>query len=780
MISEGLCMVQGDSPMGTDKQGYIRGELLYTIFQNKDEHFSIVKIKIIETNEDYKEKEIVSKGHFSNLQEGVAYSFYGHFENHPKFGLQYHVNSYQTYIPESRDGLITYLSSDLFYGIGKKTATRIIDTLGEDAIQKVLNDPQVTKQVPGLTRKAGKQLVQTLQANQGFEHIVVFLANYGIGLKMAQKLYEAYKDETIDMLKTDPYQFVFDIEGFGFKTADRIAEQNGLSSSHPQRIGAGCLYTLQESIQDGHVYLPIEQCIEKVFNLLATPMLTEEIIKQHFKSLNKEKIVIIKEGKVYLPSLYYAEDGFTGHLKRLLNDRIDEEIPLADLMKVIGKIEEQEILNYGEEQFAAIKKALHSKVMILTGGPGTGKTTVIKGILQSYASIHNLPYDVKDYDKKSDYPFILTAPTGRAAKRLSESTQLPAVTIHRLLGWDGNAYFEKNEHDQLSGKILVVDEFSMVDIWLAYHLFKAIPNDMQVLLVGDEDQLPSVGPGQVLADIIQSGFIPSVSLRDVYRQKEGSKIIQLAHHIKHNTCTPDQLQNDHDFSFISCHNYQVVDVISQIINKAIKKDIDVKDIQVLAPIYRSQAGITEINQRLQSIINPKTKTKRERKVNDVIFRTGDKVIQLVNQPDDGVYNGDIGEIVAIFNEDENVDRVEQIVISFDGKEVVYERSEYSHFMHAYCISIHKSQGSEFPIVILPVIGTYHRMLRKNLLYTAITRSQRSLIMCGDKNAFMRGIHTIDTNRRYTSLTDQMIQKMNEHDDQAVEKAEEELSPYDFM
>lgn len=773
-------MVRGHSTKESVKQGYIRGELLYTIFQNAEEHFSIAKIKIIETNEDYKEKEIVGKGYFAHLQEGVTYSFYGHFENHPKFGLQYHVNTYQTYIPKTRDGLITYLSSDLFYGVGKKTATRIIDTLGEQAISKILNKPEIISTIPGLARKTGEQLIKTLQTHQGFEHIVVFLAKYGIGLKTAQNLYEQYKEQTIEQLQTDPFQCVFDIDNFGFQTADRIAQQNGLSLTHPNRISAGCMYILQESIQEGHVFLPVDDCIQNVLDLLSTPSLTKEMIEKCLKQLNKEKTIIIHEGRAYLPSLYYAEDGFTAHLKRLLSDPIEQDFSLAHLMKVIGKIEEQEILNYGEEQFEAIKKALHSKVMILTGGPGTGKTTVIKGILQAYANVHQLPYDIDDYENKDDYPFILTAPTGRAAKRLSESTQLPAVTIHRLLGWDGKDHFEKNEHEPLSGKFLVVDEFSMVDIWLAHHLFKAIPDHMQVLLVGDEDQLPSVGPGQILSDLLKSDMIPSLSLRDVYRQKDGSKIIQLAHHIKNNTCTNKHLANDHDFSFITCGDHQVVDVIKKIIHKAIEKDIDVKDIQVLAPIYRSQAGITEINKQLQTIVNPKTKTKRERKVNDVTFRVGDKVIQLVNQPEDGVYNGDIGEIVAMFEPDENTDRMEQIVVSFDDKEVVYERSEYNHFMHAYCISIHKSQGSEFPIVILPVVGMYHRMLRKNLLYTAITRSQRSLIICGDKQAFIRGIQTFDTNKRYTSLTEQIVHKLTDVSPKEHESEDENLSPYDFM
>ncbi|WP_083547440.1 SF1B family DNA helicase RecD2 [Virgibacillus halodenitrificans] len=761
------------------EQGYVKGELLHTIFHNEAEHFSIAKIKVIETNEDFKEKEIIAKGYFSNLQEQTAYLFYGLFENHPKFGLQYRVTSYKTYIPDTTEGLIAYLSSDLFYGIGKKTAGKIVQHLGENAVSKILNDRNVLTGVPGLNKDTADSLAQSLQENQGFEHIVVYLAKYNIGLKMAQKIYQEYKEDAITILEEDPYQYVFDIEGFGFQTADQIAGQRGLSPTHPNRIGAGCIYTLQKSVQDGHVFLPLSVCVERVFDLLSAHSLSSDIITERLKELNTTKSVIILEDRVYLPSLYYAEDGFASQLNRIISKSIEDETPLAELMKIIGDIEETEILSYGKEQFSAINQAVHSKVLILTGGPGTGKTTVIKGIIKAFSTIHNLSLDPQDYKDKSEFPFILTAPTGRAAKRLTESTGLPAVTIHRLLGWDGKSGFNKTENEQLSGKFLIIDEFSMVDIWLANHLFKAIPEDMQVLIVGDEDQLPSVGPGQVLTDLLASDVLPYVKLTDVYRQKEGSKIIQLAHQIKNNALI--QLENDKDFSYIPCYENQMIEVVTKIISKAVSKGIDVKDIQVLAPMYRSLAGITTINRELQQLINPRDKRKREVKIADTIFRKGDKVIQLVNQPEDNVFNGDIGEVVAIFREDENTDNVEQLVVLFDEKEVVYERKDYVNIMHAYCISIHKSQGSEFPIVIMPVVSAYRRMLRKNLLYTAITRSKQSLIICGEQDAFLKGVQTMDTNKRYTTLKEQLLERVQTQKTQLEEPvAEDDISPYDFM
>lgn len=770
-------------PNESEQDVYVKGEVLFTIFENETEHFSIAKIKIQDTNTSYEEKEIVIKGHFIHLQESTPYCFFGTLKNHPKFGTQFQVTSYQTVIPDTEDGLIAYLCSDLFYGVGEKTATRIVTTLGENAIDIILKHPESLDDVPGLKKDKAQKFVETLKENQGFEHVAVYLSKYDIGLKLAQKIYQEYKEEAIDIIQDDPYKLVFDIEGFGFRTADRMAQKNGLSLTHPNRIGAGCIYILQKSVQIGHVYLPLENCIEQVMDLLSDGIsnLTADMIRDQIREMNARKTVIMMDENVYLPSLYYAEDGFVSHIQRLMKQKAVQEVPLADLMKITGDIEETEILSYGKDQFEAIRASLHSKITIVTGGPGTGKTTVIKGILHAYAHIHDVALDIRDYKDESEYPFVLTAPTGRAAKRLYESTGLPAVTIHRLLGWNGHQSFEKNHHDPLDGKFLIVDEFSMVDIWLANSLFKAIPDDMQVLLVGDEDQLPSVGPGQVLSDLLASEKIPYIRLNEVYRQKEGSKIIDLAHHIKNDSCTHDVLKNDHDFSFITCSEQQMIHVVTTIINKAFDRGVDIKDIQVLAPIYRSRVGINELNKQLQHVINPKSDQKREIVYFDTIFRVGDKVIQLINQPEDGIYNGDIGEIVAIFTADENKENEEQLVILYEDKEIVYSKNEYTNIMHAYCISIHKSQGSEFPIVLMPVLHTYNRMLRKNLLYTAITRSKQSLIICGEETSFLEGVQTLDTNRRYTSLCPQLSERLDSNTETLNQMDEDvEISPYDFM
>ncbi|UOQ86110.1 SF1B family DNA helicase RecD2 [Gracilibacillus salinarum] len=786
-----------ENEQAVEEKNFIKGEMIHTIFENKQEHFSIAKIKVLETNQSFDENEIVVKGYFRRLDPGETYEFYGRVVDHKRFGRQFQVESYQRFLPQSKEGIVAYLSSDLFPGVGKKTAERIVDTLGETALSMILNDQKVLRKVKGIPEEKQKKIHQILQENQGFEGIVVELSKYGFGLKMAQKMYTAFKEETLDTLKTNPYQFVFQVEHFGFLRADQIARQNEISNDHPTRLQAACVYILQNSVQDGHAYLPLDrllyemdQLLDGEANAIDVDKMTAQIVE-----LNKEKEIIVSDQHAYMPSLYYSETGFCAQVKRIADKKQERTFTDAELLKIVGSIEEEETLSYGKEQYQALETALSEKIFILTGGPGTGKTTVIKGIINAYADIHDLSLDKDDYKEDEDFPFVLTAPTGRAAKRMKESTGIDSVTIHRLLGWDGQESFEKDENNQLAGKIIVIDEFSMVDIWLAYQLFRAIPDDMQVIIVGDEDQLPSVGPGQVLADLLKSSVVASISLKEVYRQKEGSKIIQLAHEIKNNQVESTTLSKANDFNFFSCPDYQVIDIVKQVVKKAYDKGVDQRQIQVLAPMYRSKAGIHRLNEELQAILNPRQQGRREMAFGDTVFRKGDKVIQLVNQAEDGVFNGDIGEVVAIFEKDENVDQEEQVVVSFDEKEVAYAKPDLMNLMHAYCTSIHKSQGSEFQIVIMPVIAGYNRMLRKNLLYTGITRAKQSLVMCGDKQAFLKGVHTEDTNKRYTNLvpflhelfqvkevkSEQQKEKMSADEWLlSVEVGQEDFSPYDFM
>ncbi|MCP8616964.1 SF1B family DNA helicase RecD2 [Salirhabdus salicampi] len=755
---------------------YVKGELVRNIFHNADEKFSIALIFVLETNDELESDEIVVKGYFPPLEQNQDYIFYGDMEQHAKFGRQLNVFTYTKDIPETKDSLVRYLSSDLFYGVGKRTAENIVATLGEKAIDLILKDQSVLEHVPNFPKGKMEGFVQALRANQGFERIVMALAEYGIGLQMAQKLFEVYQGNVINQLEDNPYRFVFDIEGFGFRRADEIAKAIGIPPDHPDRIQAGCLHILTKQSQQGDVYVQFETMFGQIKQLLneSDQPLTNEVIQEKVTMLAEEKLLIIENDRVYIPSLYYAEVGLSQQLKRLIDLPVDYQYTEADILKTIGEIEEVEELSYGQEQYEAIEQALQSKVMILTGGPGTGKTTVIKGIINAFFQLNEIPVD----EHKDEDRVILCAPTGRAAKRMSEATGQPAQTIHRLLGWTGQQDFEFDQHQQLKGRFIIIDEFSMVDVWLANQLFRAIPNDMQVLLVGDEDQLPSVGPGQVLSDLLSTEKIPFCRLQEIYRQKEGSRIIELAHEMKRGKIDQESLKKGDDFSFIPCSTSNVIPLIVDIVKKGVDKGYTVKDIQVLAPMYRTEVGINSLNDALQQLLNPKTEKKREIQTKDVAYRTGDKVIQLVNQPEKGVFNGDIGEICAIFKAKETTEKTEQIVIEFDGKEVTYARSDLNQIMHAYCISIHKSQGSEFPIVIMPVVSDYRRMLKKNLLYTAVTRSKRSLIICGDERAFIHGSEIEDINIRNTSLIERLQSVFLL--DEPTEDTDESVSPYDFM
>lgn len=557
-----------------------------------------------------------------------------------------------------------------------------------------------------------------------------------------------------------------------------------MSGSHPDRIKAACLYVLDsESAQAGHVYAEAEELLPAVKKLLeekATEVIPYEAISEAILKLGEERKVIAEGQQLYLPSLFFSEKGIVTNIKRILNQtEFNEQFPESEFLLALGQLEERLSVQYAPSQKDAIQKALMSPMMILTGGPGTGKTTVIQGIVELYGELHGCSLNPKDYKKEEPFPFLLAAPTGRAAKRMAESTGLPAVTIHRLLGWNGSEGFDHHEENPLEGKILIVDETSMVDIWLANQLFKAIPEEMQVILVGDEDQLPSVGPGQVLRDLLLSERIPSVMLTDIYRQSEGSSIIELAHEMKKGRLPQNITQQQKDRSFFQCQPGQIGTVIGQVVRNAKKKGYLAKDIQVLAPMYRGPAGIDRLNKMIQEIFNPNEDgSRKEIAFGDVVYRIGDKVLQLVNQPENHVYNGDMGEIISIFYAKENTEKQDMVIVSFDGVEATYTKQDLNQITHAYCCSVHKSQGSEFPIVILPVVKSYYRMLRRNLLYTAITRSKQFLILCGDEEALKMGIQRLDDQSRRSNLRLKLQDEIFEGE--TIEAVDESLTYEDYL
>ncbi|MGG3999562.1 SF1B family DNA helicase RecD2 [Anoxybacillus kestanbolensis] len=770
-----------------DGRSFIKGVHVGTIFHNEDNLYSVIRVRVEETNEPHIEKDVVVTGYFPLLGEYDTYTFFGSFKEHPRFGKQYVVDHFRKEFPETKEGVIQYLSGGMFKGIGKKTATAIVETLGERAISKILEDPDVLANVPKLTKAKAKQLYETLREHEGLEQIMIALSQFGFGPQLSMKIYQVYKDETLQIIRTNPYQLVEDVEGIGFGRADDLGLQLGISGNHPDRIRAGCLYVIeQHCMQEGHVYMTYEQLLTEVKQLLEAKrqeLVDVACISREMVHLSEEGKLIVEEDRFYIPSLYFAEKGIVSNVKRLLEQKGMTTFSEAEFLLALGEWEEEANIQYSQKQKEAIQQALCSPLFILTGGPGTGKTTVINGIVHLFAKLHGLSLDPVSYDADEPFPILLAAPTGRAAKRMTESTGLPAMTIHRLLGWSGDG-FQRGEDEPINGKLLIVDEMSMVDTWLANQLLKSVPSSMQVIFVGDEDQLPSVGPGQVLKDLLRANVIPTVRLTDIYRQAEGSSIISLAHAIKDGNIPHDLTIPQKDRSFIRCTSAQVVDVVKKVAENAKQKGYRAKDVQVLAPMYRGHAGIDRLNETLQQLFNPKHDHKRELTFGDVVYRVGDKVLQLVNQPDENVFNGDIGEIVAIFYANENVEKQDLVVVSFDGNEVTYPKQELNQITHAYCCSIHKSQGSEFPIVILPVVKSYYRMLRRNLLYTAITRSKQYLILCGEEEAFQVGVMRTDDGTRQTTLYEKLTNTISpEQQLLPMEDANigmEGVTPYDFM
>ncbi|HDP4497168.1 TPA: ATP-dependent RecD-like DNA helicase, partial [Staphylococcus aureus] len=619
-------------------------------------------------------------------------------------------------------------------------------------------------------KKKQKQIAEQISANQESEKIMIRLHDLGFGPKLSMAIYQFYLGDTLTILDRNPYQLIYDIKGIGFNKADQLARNIGIAYNDNERLKAALLYTLEEEcIKQGHTYLPINVVIDltvDVLNYQDEEVIEPEKLDEMLQYLNEEKRLIIDNEQVAIPSLYYSEIKSVQNLFRIKTHTNKlTEIEQSDLQMHIGEIEDANQVNYAASQKEALQTAINSKVMLLTGGPGTGKTTVIKGIVELYAEIHGLSLDYDDY-VNDDYPVVLAAPTGRASKRLQESTGLEAMTIHRLIGWNQDTKPEDILENEINARLIIIDEMSMVDTWLFHQFLSAVPLDAQLIFVGDEDQLPSVGPGQVFKDLIESKAIPRVNLTEVYRQQDGSSIIELAHRMKLGQKI-DITQRFHDRSFINCQANQIPTVVEKVVTSAVNKGYTMADIQVLAPMYKGNAGIKRLNQVLQDILNPKKKDTREIEFGDVVFRKGDKVLQLVNRPNDNIFNGDIGVIVGIFWAKENALNKDVLVVDFEGNEITFTKQDMMELTHAYCTSIHKSQGSEFPIVIMPIVKQYFRMLQRPILYTGLTRAKTSLVLLGDPEAFDIGLKT-NGQARLTQLCTLLKNYFNSEDEEMLE------------
>jgi len=751
---------------------YITGEVLAIYFSNPSNFYKVMLVEVEETNSDYLENNIVITGNFGRIQEGSTYEFHGVFTNHPKYGVQFKAERYNSSQPSTSESLVNYLSSDSFKGIGEKTAEKVVDALGTDCIDEIVADATVLNQVPGLSQKQKNTLEEVLSSEYGMQKVILSLNKFGIDNALAFRIYGKYEETTLEVIRENPYQLIQEVDGVGFNRADTIADHLDIQPDADERIQAGILYALFTISNDsGDTYVMRGYLIEKAVQILERSrpfIIDDELIEKNLEKMIEETVIYEDEGRYFLSSLYHAEWGIVNSLERII-DADFEEISEDLFEESISDLEFELGIQYGESQKEAIKQALESPIFILTGGPGTGKTTVLEGIVNLYAELNDLSLDPHAY-KDTGFPILLAAPTGRAAKRMKESTGLPSSTIHRLLGLtaDDDDLLMDLGHS-LDGDLLIIDEMSMVDTFLANQLFRSIPYGMKVILVGDQDQLPSVGPGQVFRDLIDSGKIPQKELIEIYRQGDDSSIIPLSHEIKHNRLPADLLKKRVDRNFFPANSQNAVTVIEKIVEKAIERGFTANDIQILAPIYKGPAGINVLNERLQEIFNPNDGTRKEVKYIDTVYRIGDKVLQLQNDPENNVFNGDIGEIVGITNAKNSELKTDELTVDFEGIEVTYLRSNWSKITLAYCCSIHKAQGSEYDIVILPMLQSYGRMLKKDILYTAVTRASKSLSLIGEPEAFVRSIQSTQ-NLRNTALKERL--QSDKHRFESLEKSKD--------
>ena len=723
---------------------YFSGTIERIIFENPSSFFRILLLNIDDTDADFDDFEIIVTGTMADIIEGEDYTFWGNLVQHPKYGEQLKLIRYERAKPTSK-GLVKYFSSDHFKGIGVKTAQKIVDLYGDNTIDKVLAEPEKLHDIVGLSAKNREAFIMKLRQNYGTERVLAKLSEYGISNKLAFQIQNFYKEETLEIVEHYPYQLVEDIQGIGFKIADQLAQSLGIESTAPERFRAGLLHTLlTQSMEKGDTYLEAKELLEHTIELLESSRQIEldpNSVADELAHLIEEDKVQNVDTKIFENSLFFAEEGISNNLLRILEKGNQNKYEPEKIEAALTHIEEEFAISYDAIQKQAICHAIQHKIFILTGGPGTGKTTVINGIIAVYALLHGL-----DLHKSQDLPILLAAPTGRAARRMNELTGLPSATIHRHLGMTGD---DDTSHldDYLDADFIIVDEFSMVDTWLANQLLSNISSNSKLLIVGDADQLPSVSPGQVLADLLKIPLLPQTKLEKIYRQGEDSTIVTLASQIQKGVLPPDFTEKKADRSYFEARSEHIPQMIERIVEAAIRSGIPAQDVQVLAPMYRGQAGIDHINKLMQDLINPAEKEQLVFEATDGQYRQGDRVIHLVNDAESNVFNGDLGYITDLLPAKYTDSKQDELTINFDGNEIVYQRSEWYKIRLAYAMSIHKSQGSEFPVVILPITSSSHRMLQRNLIYTAITRAKSKLILLGEKSAFAFAVQNTGTTRK---------------------------------
>ncbi len=687
------------------------------------------------------------------------YTFTGEFVD-GKYGIQFKASSFKRSKPNTLESVVTYLSSDLFDGVGKVAANNVYSTLGSNCLELIKENKEVLDKVEGLSEKQKEIIYEGIINNLAKEEMVLDLTEMGLSLAMTTRIINALHESSVDVVRNNPYDLIDMVEGIGFIKADNIARLVGIPFDSPLRLKAITNYYLKlYTYETGDSFVEKEKLKSIVLEVLnkEKEVVSEDIYEGIINEMIFEnKLFIDEDGNVYDINIYNAENIVAGKVVELLN-RDNDKVDLNKLNRIVEKLEEEDSISYNEKQKEAIIKALSENIMIITGGPGTGKSTVIKGIVNGYVKLKNKDLAYED--------IVLLAPTGRASKRMSEVTKRDAKTIHRYLGYTGAGKFTHGPDNLANGKLIIIDEMSMVDIILCARLFSSLHSDVKIIMVGDSDQLPSVAPGEVLCNLIDTKEITTVKLDKIHRQAESSTIVSLAHDINRGLIPENLFERQKDRNFIKLSDNIIMENIITIVNGALSKNMNLlKDIQVLAPMYKGQIGIDAINDKMQEVFNPLTDYQIV--YGNKKFRMNDKVIQLVNRSDKGVMNGDIGQVISLEIEKENVTGM---TVMFDFGPVDYEKDELDDLNLAYAISIHKSQGSEFKTVIIPFTTKYFIMLKRKLVYTAITRAKEFLIMLGNPEALSICTKQLELPRK-TKLVQKIKSQFNPS----------ELTPYDFM
>lgn len=721
---------------------YIKGTISKIIYRNNSNGYTVGLIKIKESDEEVGKIETFT-GVLPEFNEKTIYQLNGTFTTHNKYGYQFQVDSFEIVLPEKKDELVDFLSSDLF-PIGEKTAKKIVGSFGEDTIDVILNNKEKLLEIPRLGIERINKINNILKEYQSTSNIVLELNRMGFNTKDSLMLLNKYKDKVIRIIDNNIYDLIDNIN-LNFKEIDTIAINNKYDLYDERRIEALIIYLLNEiTFEQGDTYSFFQEIYSYIIKYL--PDLKSEDLEYYLLKLSKQKRVVIKKEKYYLKELYDAEEYIADRIYRLNNM---ERRKLPKLKEKIKELEQKIGITYDESQKNAIINSLNNNFTITTGGPGTGKTTIIKGIIRMLVdTCHISPQNI-----------ALLAPTGRASRKLMEVCNIPAYTIHKYLGWDkDNNTFSHNEINVCKEEYIIVDEASMIDTMLMFSLLKGTRLDSKFIFIGDYYQLPSVSQGQVLKDMIDSEVLDVIKLNNLYRQKDGNYIIDLAHEIKNKELSDNFLTKKEDYNFIEVDNDYVLTSIKDIILKALEKGYREKDIQVLAPMYKSQNGIDNLNKMLQEIFNPKSNDKNELIVGNKIYREGDKILELVNDSDNSISNGDLGYIINITNKEKNGNKKNEIIVDFDGNIVSFSPDKFINITHGYAISVHKSQGGEFNMVIIPFVNSFKRMLYNKLIYTAVTRAKSKLILIGSREAFIYGVNNDYVNNRKTTLKEMLIKK----------------------